>query len=197
MTSKGKIATLVADGFQEEEYFLPKVALQRAGFEVEVISIRREPVEIYSFFNPIGKLDVHKTIDDAKPEDYVCVLIPGGAESPALLADNPAVRKFVRDANAKSVLLAAICRGSLLLAKSDVVRGKRLTGFSLTDQYPDLAVQPEAEAAGATWVIAPAVVEGNLITSPHPDEAAAFIEAILSSLATEIAEERPSHHMKD
>jgi len=186
VTSKGKIATLVADGFQEEEYFLPKAALQRAGFEVEVISIRREPVEIYSFFNPTGKLDVHKTIDDAKPEDYVCVLVPGGAKSPALLADNPAVRKFVRDANARGVLLAAICRGSLLLAKSDVVRGKRLTGFSLTDQYPDLAVQPEAEAVGATWVIAPAVVEGNLITSPHPDEAAAFIDAILSSLASEV-----------
>src|SRR5215813_1833504 len=73
VTSKGKIGTLVADGFQEEEYFLPKAALQRAGFEVEVISIQREPVEIYSFFNPTGKLDVHKTIDDAKPEDYVCV----------------------------------------------------------------------------------------------------------------------------
>ena len=60
------------------------------------------------------------------------------------------------------------------------------TGFSLTDQYPDLAVQPEAGAAGATWVIAPVVVEGNLITSPHPDEAAAFIDAILSSLASEV-----------
>jgi len=30
------------------------------------------------------------------------------------------------------------------------------------------------------------VVEGNLITSPHPDEAAAFIGAILSSLANEV-----------
>jgi putative intracellular protease/amidase len=43
-------------------------------------------------------------------------------------------------------------------------------------------VQPEAEAAGATWVIAPVVVEGNLITSPHPDDATAFTKAILSSL---------------
>src|SRR5260370_884064 len=43
--------------------------------------------------------------------------------------------------------------------------GRRITGFNLTDQYPDLAVQPEAEAAGATWVNAAVVMDGNLITS--------------------------------
>jgi hypothetical protein len=31
MTTRGKIAALVADAFQEEEYFFPKVALQEAG----------------------------------------------------------------------------------------------------------------------------------------------------------------------
>lgn len=182
LTAKGKIAALVADGFQEEEYFLPKVALQRAGFEIAVLSTGREPVEMYSFFSPTGKLDIHKVVADAKVDDYVGVLIPGGAKSPALLSESPAVQEFVRDANARGILIAAICRGSLLLAKSDVVRGRRITGFNLTDQYPDLAVQPEAEAAGATWVNAPVVVEGNLITSPHPDEAVAFTGAILSSL---------------
>ena len=54
-------------------------------------------------------------------------------------------------------------------------------------------MQPAAEAAGAIWVIAPVVVEGYLITSPHPDEAAGFIGAILLSLANK---EHPSHHTK-
>jgi len=112
----------------------------------------------------------------------VGVLIPGGAKSPALLSENPAVRKFVREANAREIVIAAICRGSLLLVKSDIVRGRRITGFNLADQYPDLALQPEAEAAGAIWVNAPVVVEGNLITSPHPDEATAFAREIISSL---------------
>ena len=62
-------------------------------------------------------------------------------------------------------------------------RGRRITGFNLVDQYPDLALQPEAEAAGATWLNAPVVIEGNLITSPHPDQTAAFTGAILSSLS--------------
>ena len=44
-----KIAALVADAFQEEEYFFPKVALNEAGYQVEVVSSRKEPVEIYRF----------------------------------------------------------------------------------------------------------------------------------------------------
>jgi len=187
LTAKGKIAGLVADGFQEEEYFLPKVALQRAGFETVVLSSALEPVEMYSFFSVTGKLDLQKLVSDVSVGDYAAVLIPGGAKSPALLSENPTVREFLRDANARGIVIAAICRGSLLLARSDVVRNRRITGFDLTDQYPDLAVQPEAEAAGATWVSARVVVDGNLITSPHPDEAAAFAEAILLSLRTDNA----------
>jgi protease I len=183
--AKGRIAALVADGFQEEEFFLPKVALQRAGFEVEVLSTGPKPVDMYSFFSPTGKLDIDKIVTGAKVEDYVGVLIPGGAKSPALLSESPAVREFVRDADARGIVIAAICRGSLLLVRSDVVRGRRITGFNLAEQYPDLAFQPEAEAAGATWVNAPVVVEGNLITSPHPDESAAFTGAILLSLGAE------------
>jgi protease I len=182
VASKGKIAALVADAFQEEEYFLPKVALQQAGFAVEVISIRVAPVEMYSIFSATGTLNVDKAIGDVSVSDYVGVLIPGGAKSPALLAESAAVRRFLKDADAHGVMLASICRGSLLLAKSDVVRGKRMTGFNDAKQYPELVVQPHAEAAGAIWVDAPVVTDGNLVTSPHPDASAAFSKAMLSFL---------------
>ena len=86
-----KIAALVADAFQEEEYFFPKIALNEAGYHVEVVSSRKEPVEIYSYFARTGLLDVDRAIADARPEDYVGVLIPGGAKSPALLAEDPRV----------------------------------------------------------------------------------------------------------
>ena len=68
MASKGKIAALVADAFQEEEYFFPKVALTEADYQVEVVSLRKEPVEIYSYFTRTGLLDVERAIEDARPE---------------------------------------------------------------------------------------------------------------------------------
>jgi putative intracellular protease/amidase len=65
-----KIAALIADAFQEEEYFLPKVALNEAGYQVEVVSSRKEPVEIYSYFARTGLLDVERAITEVRPEDY-------------------------------------------------------------------------------------------------------------------------------
>jgi len=47
---KGKVAALVADAFQDSEYFLPKIALQdQLGMDVEVTSAKRDPIEIYSY----------------------------------------------------------------------------------------------------------------------------------------------------
>ena len=71
----------------------------------------------------------------------------------------------------------------MLAARSEVVAGRRMTGFNDGASYPDLVVQPDAEAAGATWVQdAPVVVDFNLITSPHPRHSAAFSAAIMEAL---------------
>ena len=179
-----KIAALVADAFQEEENFFPKVALNEAGYRVEVVSSRKEPVEIYSYFARTGLLDVERAIDEARPEDYVGVLIPGGAKSPALLAEDPRVTKFVQDVSARGGVIACVCRGSVLAARAKVVAGRRMTGINDAVSYPELVVQPDAETAGATWVQdAPVVADGNLVTSPHPRHSAAFSAAIVAASA--------------
>jgi putative intracellular protease/amidase len=77
-----KIAALVADAFQEEEYFFPKIALNEAGYQVEVVSSRKEPVEIYSWRT--GLLDVERA-PGCPTEDYVGILVRA-VQKPALLA---------------------------------------------------------------------------------------------------------------
>src|SRR5262245_21018231 len=121
-----KIAALVADAFQEEEYFFPKIALTEAGYQVEVVSSRKEPVEIYSYFARTGLLDVERAIMEARPETMWGVLIPGGAKSPALLAEDPRVTRFVQDVSARGEVIACICRGSRLAAHSNFVAGRRI-----------------------------------------------------------------------
>src|SRR5262245_65749423 len=51
-----KIAALVSDAFQEEEYFFPKIALNEAGYEVKVVSSGEEPVELTSYLSRRGLL---------------------------------------------------------------------------------------------------------------------------------------------
>jgi protease I len=159
---------------------LPKIALQdQLDLDVEVISTKKEPVEIYSYFSRIGMLDVDKSINDADPNDYIGVLVPGGAKSPALLAEDPAILAFLRKINDDQKLVASICRGSLLVAKSGIARGRHLTGFHLAQEFPDLIIRPIVEENGGIWSDdKPVVIDANLISSRHPNDIEYFTEGI-------------------
>jgi protease I len=177
---RGKVAALVADAFQDSEYFLPKIALEdQLGLRVEVVSLRAEPIEIYSYFSRIGLLDVTKTIEQADHRDYVGVLVPGGAKSPAVLSEHDAVLSFLRKVDAQHKLVASICRGSLLVATSGIAKGRHLTGFHLDKEYPDLVIRPIVEQFGGIWSDdKPVVVDGNLVSSRHPSDIEHFTEGI-------------------
>ena len=108
-----KIAALIADAFQEEEYFFPKVALNEAGYQVEVVSSRKQPVEIYSYFARTGLLDVERAIADARPEDYVGVLIPAAPKalpcSQKILASPNSYKTSTRGAESSPASAAGRC----------------------------------------------------------------------------------------
>jgi protease I len=174
-----KIGVLLADAFQDSEYFLPKFEIESTGAHTEVISLGSKPIEVYSYFSRIGSLDVDKTIGEADPGDYAGVLVPGGAKSPAIIAENDDVRSFLQRVNAQRGLVASICRGSLLVARSGIAEGRPITGFHLAGEYPELVIRPIVEKYGGIWRDgAPVVVDGNLISSRHPNDMAHFSSAI-------------------
>jgi len=124
-------------------------------------------------------LEVDRTIRDADPFDYSGVLVPGGAKSPAILADDDDVLAFLRRVSKTGKLVASICRGSLLVARSGIAEGRHLTGFHLATEYPELVIRPIVEKYGGIWRDdQPVVVDGNLISSRHPDDIAQFSGAI-------------------
>jgi protease I len=174
-----KVAVLVADAFQDSEYFLPKIEIEKLGVETETLSISKSPVEIYSFFRGIGHLNIDKTIDEAKIGDYIGVLVPGGAKSPAILAEDERVLSFLRELDEAGKMIAPICRGTMLVATSGIAKGREITGFHLSNQYPELAVKPLVEKYGGFWrEDRPVVISGNLISSRHPDDIEYFSIAI-------------------
>jgi protease I len=174
-----KIGVLVADGFQDSEYFLPKFEIEKMDVQTEVISLTRQPVEIYSFFTRIGLLDVNKSIQEANPTDYIGVLVPGGAKSPAILSESEAVLSFLRQVDGERKLVAPICRGTLLVARSGLVKDRHVTGFHLSNQYPEFVIRPTVEQFGGIWSEdQPVVVDDNLISSRNPDDVVHFAGAI-------------------
>jgi protease I len=112
------------------------------------------------------------------------VLVPGGARSPAILAESDDVRSFLQRINSHLGLVASICRGSLLVARSGIAEGRHITAFHLTAEYPELVIRPIVETYGGIWRDdVPVVVDGNLISSRHPNDIAHFSSAIRTCLS--------------
>ncbi len=81
--------------------------------------------------------------------------------------------------DAAGKLVTPICRGSLLGANSGIGKGRRMTGFHMGEQWPELVVRPTIDKFGGIWVgDQPVMVDGNLISSRRPNDVAHFIGAI-------------------
>jgi protease I len=150
----------------------------RAGARTEVVSLHSKPVEIYSYFSRIGLLDVDQTIRDAIRSPMPACWFPV-AQRARRFAENDEVLSFLRRINNTGKLVASICRGSLLVARSGIAEGRHMTGFHLAKDYPELVIRPIVEKYGGIGRDdQPVVVDGNLISSRHPDDIAYFSGAI-------------------
>ena len=91
---------------------------------------------------------------------------------------------FLRQINDQKKLVASICRGSLLVAKSGIAKGRHLTGFHLDKEFPDLVTARSSKpAVGFGAMTVPSVVDGNLVSSRHPNDIEHFVGGIRSWLS--------------
>ena len=96
-TLKGRrIAVLATDGVEKVELTIPVKALTAAGARVDVISLRLGGIRTVNLHEPASRFEVTKTVQEADPDDYDGLMIPGGLINPDLLRQSAAVRDFVR-----------------------------------------------------------------------------------------------------
>ena len=187
MSNEPRIAALVADGFQEEECLVPRFVLELLGARVDIVSLVKAPIEIYSYFEKVGTYDVDYSIVEVHPRDFDGVLIPGGAKSPAILSQDERTKAFVRAIAEAGKLVACICRGALLAANAGIVRDRRITGFISdselsAEQSSELAVEPVVVACGGIWENKKVVIDRNFISSRHPRDLKFFTAAVCDYL---------------
>jgi len=109
-----RIATLAANGFQEEECLVPRFALQLLGAQVDIVSRKSGRLRIYSYFRKVGTYDVERAIDEVADDEDDGVLIPGGAKSPLIPSGDERLTKFVQAMAGTEKLVASICRGAVV-----------------------------------------------------------------------------------
>jgi deglycase len=166
-----KVAILAADMVEQVELVEPRKALDDAGAQTELISIRPGEIQGFNHFDPADKHKVDRTVEEVQASDYDALFVPGGVGNPDQLRGDENAVSFVRDFFQAGKPVAVICHGPWILVEADVVRGRKLTS------WPTL--QTDIRNAGGNWVDQQVVVDQGLVTSRKPDDIPAFNDKMI------------------
>lgn len=161
-----KVAILAADGFEEVELTKPRAALEEAGATIVVVSLKSGKIQGMNHADKGGAVPVDMALNDAKPEDFDALMIPGGLMNPDSLRSSDEALEFVRHFFREGKPVAAICHAPWVLIDAGVIRGRTVTSWP--------AIKTDVRNAGANWVDQEVVVDNGLVTSRKPDDIPAF-----------------------
>lgn len=171
-----KVAMVIAfKNFKDEEYFVPKQVLEKAG------------VEVKTFSNKIGiaigagggEARVDVLLENLNPIDFDVIVFVGG---PGALEnfDNEKSYKLAKAVISQDKVLAAICISPVILAKAGVLKGKKATVWSSALNTDPIKI---LEQNGAVYEAKPVVRDGKIITANGPTAAGEFGQEILQALS--------------
>jgi protease I len=175
-TLKGKrVAIVAADMVERVELIEPRRALEDAGADTDLISIKPGEITTFNHFDPAETEQVDKAVEEADVSDYDALLIPGGVGNPDQLRGDENIVAFVRAFFEQGKPVAAICHAPWVLIDAGVVSGRTMTS------WPTVAT--DLRNAGANWVDQEVVVDSGLVTSRKPDDIPAFNGKMIEEFA--------------
>ena len=166
-----KVAIIAADMVEQAELVEPRKALEEAGAETHLVSLKPGTIKAFNHFDPADEQKVDKTIEEVDASDYDALMIPGGVGNPDQLRGDENVVRFVQEFFAAGKPVAAICHAPWVLVEAGVVRDRKLTS------WPTL--QTDIRNAGGNWVDEQVVVDQGMVTSRKPDDIPAFNEKMI------------------
>jgi len=170
-----KVAILATDGFEQSELLDPKRALEEAGAETFVVSIKAGDIKGWKDKDWGKSVHVDLTVGSADAADYDALVLPGGVMNPDMLRIDEKAVAFVRSFFVQHKPVGAICHGGWTLINAGVVDGRTVTS------WPSL--RKDLENAGAHWVDQEVVCEQGLVTSRKPDDLPAFNAKLIEEIA--------------
>lgn len=178
-----RVAILIADGFEQVEMTEPRKALDQAGATTCIVSPADGRVRSWKFKEWGEEFPVDVALDDADPENFDALLLPGGVINPDKLRTIPAAVNFVRAFFSTDKPVAAICHGPWTIIEAGQARGRRIAS------WPSL--QTDLRNAGAEWIDQEMVRDRNLVSSRKPGDIPAFNRGMLELFGKMMAEAEP------
>jgi protease I len=166
----GKIAIMVDELYQVLEVWYPYYRLKEEGFDVDLVAADAGREYRSKEGYPCCASTAAAAAD---PTDYAALIIPGGY-APDYMRRSEEVIRFANAMVDTGKVIAAICHGGWLLCSTSAFQGRRATCF--------MAIKDDIVNAGADYIDAECVVDGNLITARKPDDLPAFCRAVIKAL---------------
>jgi protease I len=164
-----KIATLVAEGVEDLEYYVPLMRLQEEG--AEVLSAGLDLKAVHGKNGLVITPDTK--IESLNADDLFAIIVPGGW-APDKLRRYPLVTDLVRKMDAAGKPIGIICHGGLIAISAGIVKGHRATG--------SLGIKDDLVNAGATWVDESAFRDGNQVWGRVVADIPAFCRELVAVL---------------
>ena len=173
-----RILIVATDGFEEWELFGPRQILQQRGADVQLASLKLDPIQATVHDDPGKTIRPDLTVDDASADDFDALILPGGVRNPDQLRLHGNVIELIRAFDRQRKPIGAICHGPWLLVEAELLGGRTATSWP--------SIRTDLRNAGAEVVDEAAVTDGNIVTSRKPDDVEAFTSAVIA-----LIEDRP------
>lgn len=168
-----RVAVLMAEGYEEGETLTIVDLLRRGGIECHTFSFHEEYVKgMHGMYVKADK------IFGEEIKEYDVLVLPGGRPGGQTLRENPKVISMIRYFNEHHKYLGAMCSGTIALEVADVIKGKKVTGYT---GY-------ENKLLSGNFVDEVAVFDQNIITSQGPATPYPFAFKILEVLGKDVTE---------
>jgi protease I len=172
MSLDGKtVAILAEDLFEDIELLYPYYRLLEEGARVVVVG--SGGAKAYHGKHGIAA-EVDVQASELDPATVDAVVVPGGY-APDRMRRHQDMLDLVRAVYDQGKLIASICHAPWVPISAGIVRGKRMTSVS--------SVRDDLVNAGAQWIDAEVVEDGNIISSRGPRDLPAFMRAIIRFLS--------------
>jgi putative intracellular protease/amidase len=189
----------------------PYEAFKKEGYDIDVYSVKggEAPIDMVELEDPInqaflkgdgpGKFKNSTRIEDVSIDGYDAVFVPGGLAPVVDMPDNQTVQKILATMYEKGKVVSAVCHGPVSLINvrlkdgSYLVDGKKVTGFSITEEFDyareDVSFELEdaLKERGADYsCITPwqpyTITDGRLVTGQNPASAQGVAQRVITIL---------------
>lgn len=164
-----KVLIISADNFEDTELLFPYYRLREEGIDVDVASMSRGKIKGKHGY----EIEVNKSLDEVRPEDYDMLILPGG-KAPAAIRKEKKALDIAKYFFEKDKPVSSICHGPQILISAGLMKGRHATSYK--------SVAPEMKEAGADYEDRDVVIDGKLVTSRQPSDLPAFMRETMKKL---------------